>query len=41
MTPAINEKNFETESYPIFCLTAIGLQYTLLDWIFQNIHCEV
>jgi hypothetical protein len=29
-TPAFNETNFETESFSIFCLETIGLQYTLI-----------
>jgi len=38
-TLAINEKNFETESFSIFCFEAIGLdgvQYTLIELIFQK-----
>ncbi len=31
-TPAINEINFETESFSIFCLDAIGLQHSTHLW---------
>jgi len=45
-TPAINDKKFETESFSIFCLETIGLQYTLIEWIFpkcsfKGVHCTV
>jgi hypothetical protein len=30
VTLALNEKNFEAESFSIFCLEAIGLQYKMI-----------
>jgi hypothetical protein len=36
-TPAINGKNFETESFSIICLDAIGLQYKLIEIIFFKV----
>jgi hypothetical protein len=41
MTLAITEKNFETESFSIFCSKAFDLQYTHLKCIFKTFIFQV